>query len=315
MSRIGRPFVSKTFADADSVRAQDLSYDGTDSIKAKVDSISGGSATKISFPSQTIDGGLSAGEPAWYDAGSLSWKKATSTTSNAQGLFIGSGEIVFSGRVTGLSGLTAGKMHWLADSGGLTANSSTSTLKTKIGYAQATDVLLVDIDTESSLVSVALDQLSTGQYHFIVSCNPFPSSDFRVQTHIGRISLGYDGRQVNNVSLSDIGINYENWHKITISGSLDASSTLEGGNANVGTRNAGGTEEGIGSKFDITTTGTFDKLEIKIKTVFTGATDVFAQIRTGHVIDGSSGTLVREQTGVTLDQVGEFAFEDWTVIP
>ena len=109
---------------------------------------SGGS--KISQTSQTIDGGLSAGQPAYLESGT--WKKAEAGTSLATGFFIGSNEIVLMGRVTGLSGLTADETHYLANTGGLTADRGTSVPKTKIGDAEPTSILLWDIDVERNLL-------------------------------------------------------------------------------------------------------------------------------------------------------------------
>ena len=42
MSKQGRSTLNLAFADADSVRAEDIPYDGSDSIKSKIDSIGGG---------------------------------------------------------------------------------------------------------------------------------------------------------------------------------------------------------------------------------------------------------------------------------
>ena len=310
MSRIGRPFVSKTFADADSVRAQDLSYDGTDSIKAKIDSISGGGGEKISLTSQTIDSALNsagAGTPAFFSAGTSSWKKSTSLSSTVTGLFVGSGEIVLFGRVTGLSGLTAGDIFWLADAGGLTSDVGNSTAKIKIGFAEATDVMLVDIDVESGSTSGFSGQIGSGDHHWTLKSNPFPSVDHRARVFSAG-SIPNDAAETwNGTSWSTF--SEEMYHVITIDGVDEISVTSTGGSASVGRET--NAEFGLGNPFNLSTGGGLDRIVINLRDILGLAEPlpVIMEVRTGLVMD--AGSLVLTDNTVSLDGSGTHTFDSF----
>lgn len=95
----------------------------------------------VKLTGETIDGGVSDGDPIYYDG--VNWKKATSGTDRPNGVKSGtSGEVVLEGVCSGLTGLTAGTDYYLDPSGGLT------TIQTDmfVGVGLSTTELSVDLD-------------------------------------------------------------------------------------------------------------------------------------------------------------------------
>jgi hypothetical protein len=92
---------------------------------------------------QTIDGGLSVKDPAYYDVATSSWKKATIYTVVPQGIYVGSNVITLEGYVSGLTGLTAGTIYYMADAGGLTTTAGNR--HCRVCYALSTTEVIVNI--------------------------------------------------------------------------------------------------------------------------------------------------------------------------
>jgi len=107
-----------------------------------------GDTTVVKLTSQTVDVGAANGDPVFFDTGTSSWKKATSSTTEPNGVFTATGEVTLFGKTTTLSGLTAGNIYYMANAGGLT----TTATATKIGWAQSTTALLIDIDVRKAVL-------------------------------------------------------------------------------------------------------------------------------------------------------------------
>jgi len=118
----------------------------------------GGTPTKVEISGQTIDGGVVANDPVFFDDTSSSWKSSDSISTTPQGIFTGtSGIVALFGKITGLSNLTADTNYWLADGGGLETVSGDSSTKTFIGYAVSTSILFLNIHVQGDKVSVLSD--------------------------------------------------------------------------------------------------------------------------------------------------------------
>lgn len=123
-------------------------YSGTAAAWIDVSS-AGGFPTAVALQDQTIDTDSppSAGDPVYFDG--TEWLNATGSTDRPTGVVTtNANEVVMSGLVTGLSGLTAGADYYLATAGGLTTTASETNIF--IGTALNTTQLVLNIDSDVS---------------------------------------------------------------------------------------------------------------------------------------------------------------------
>ena len=120
--------------------------------------LAGAAGVSIKRTGQTIDAGVSVKDCVYYDTGISKWKTAGKTNlSLPHGVYVGSNTVILFGYVSGLSGLTAGKVYWMKIDGSLTDNYGEAYQATKVGFSLSTTELLIDIDIEAifrSLVSL-----------------------------------------------------------------------------------------------------------------------------------------------------------------
>lgn len=76
----------------------------------------------------------------------VSNKWVTSGNMVPAGMYVGDGVVLFSGLVTGMSGLRAGVFYYMDSAGKLVDNISASFNNVKVGYSIGVDKLLLDID-------------------------------------------------------------------------------------------------------------------------------------------------------------------------
>ena len=102
----------------------------------------GGTSKVIKLTSQTINAECAANDPVYFDGSQ--WRKADSATITPSGVYDGT-DVIIKGEFT-TTGLIENAIYYLGTSGGLSTNQSS----TKIGQAESSTLLIVDIDMDAS---------------------------------------------------------------------------------------------------------------------------------------------------------------------